>query len=142
MTVKKGDKVQVEYTGTFEDGTVFDSSEKHGKPLEFESGKGMVIKGFEDAIMGMKEGEEKEVKLEPKDAYGEPNPQLVQKVPREHLPAEHEPKEGMMMLITLPTGQQMPARIESVTKDEVGLDLNHPFAGRVLNFKLKVVKIN
>ena len=60
MPATKGNKVKIEYTGTFEDGTVFDSSEKHGKPLEFELGAGMVIKGFEAAVEGMEEGEEKE----------------------------------------------------------------------------------
>ena len=60
MPVKEGDKVKVEYTGTFDDGTVFDSS-KDKAPLEFEAGKGMVIPGFDKAIIGMGEGEEKEI---------------------------------------------------------------------------------
>ena len=48
--VKKGNKVKVEYVGTLEDGTVFDSSEKHGQPLEFEAGSGQLIKGFDNAV--------------------------------------------------------------------------------------------
>jgi len=67
MAVKNGDKVKVEYEGKLDDGTVFDSSEKHGKPLELEIGTKKVIPGFENAIIGMKKGEEKEIKLEPKD---------------------------------------------------------------------------
>ena len=67
--VEKGNKVKVDYTGSFEDGNVFDTSE--GKqPLEFEVGSGQVIKGFDDALIGMEKGEEKEVKIESKDAYG------------------------------------------------------------------------
>ena len=60
MPIKHGDKVKIEYTGTLEDGTVFDSSERHGSPLEFEVGARHVIKGFENAVMGMEKGEEKE----------------------------------------------------------------------------------
>ena len=71
MIVKKGSKVKVDYTGTFDDGTVFDASEKHGQPLEFEAGSGQVIKGFDDAVMGMKKGEEKKIVLPAKEAYGE-----------------------------------------------------------------------
>ena len=60
MPVKKGDKIKVDYTGTLEDGTVFDTSE--GKqPLEFEAGSGQLIKGFDNAIIGMEKDEEKEI---------------------------------------------------------------------------------
>jgi FKBP-type peptidyl-prolyl cis-trans isomerase 2 len=140
MPVKTGDKIKVEYTGTLEDGTVFDSSEKQGKPLEFEVGTKQVIKGFEDAIVGMEPGEEKEIKLEPKDAYGDPNSDLVKKVPRDKLPQE-DLQPGMMLVMKLPNGMQMPAKIIEVGDAEVTIDLNHPLSGKVLNFKLKVVEI-
>jgi len=139
MSVKKGDKVKVEYTGTFEDGTVFDSSEKHGKPLEFEVGAGQVIKGFDEAMIGMETDEEKEVKIEPKEAYGDVDARLVKKVPKEQLPKDKELKAGMMLGVTLPNGQQMPAKIKEVGDTEVTVDLNHPLAGKILNFKLKLV---
>lgn len=141
MTVKKGDKVKVEYTGTLEDGKVFDSSERVGKPLEFEIGAGQIIPGFEKAVMEMKKGDEKEIKLKPEEAYGAPNPQLVKKVPKEQLPPGQEPKPGMILLIKLPTGQQVPARITEVTDKDVSIDLNHPLAGKTLNFKIKLVDV-
>mgnify|MGYP000061845617 CR=1 FL=1 len=74
--IVKGNKVKIEYTGTFEDGTVFDSSEKHGKPLEFEVGAGQVVPGFDQAVEGMEEGEEKEITIKPEEGYGEINPEL------------------------------------------------------------------
>ena len=61
-TIKTGDKVKIEYTGTLDDGTIFDSSAEHGNPLEFQVGGGQVIKGFDDAVLGMKENEEKQFK--------------------------------------------------------------------------------
>jgi len=139
MTIKKGDKIKVEYTGTLEDGTVFDTSE--GKaPLEFEVGSGQIIKGFDEGVIGMNVGEEKDIKIEPKDAYGERNDQLLKKVPREQLPKEQEPKVGMMLLLKSPDGaQQVPAKITEVNDKEITIDLNHPLAGKTLNFKIKIV---
>jgi FKBP-type peptidyl-prolyl cis-trans isomerase 2 len=141
MTIKKGDKIKVDYTGTLDDGTVFDTSE--GKqPIEFEVGKGMVIPGFDNAVVGMKKGEEKDVKLQAKDAYGERNDQLLKKVPKEQLPQGPEPKVGMMVGLSTPQGQQIPAKITEVTDKEITIDLNHPLAGKALNFKIKVVEVS
>lgn len=142
MTVKEGSKIKVEYKGSFDDGTVFDSSAKHGKPLELTIGSKQVIKGFEEGLMGMKVGEEKKISLEPKEAYGDYNPQLIQKIPREHLPKEQEPKTGMMLLMGTSDGMQVPVKITEVTDKDVSIDMNHPMVGKKLNFKLKVVEIN
>ena len=142
MKAEKGKKVKVEYEGKFDDGTVFDSTEKHeGKPLEFEVGAGQVVKGFDEAIDGMEVGEEKEVKLLPEKAYGHPNPAMIKSVPRDMLPKEPEPKEGMMLIMSTPQGQQLPAKIAEIGKDIVKVDLNHPLAGKTLNFKLKLVGV-
>ena len=138
MAIKKGDKVKIDYTGTFDDGTVFDTSE--GKqPIEFEAGSGMVIKGFDEAVIGMEAGEEKDVKIKPEEGYGQQNPQLIQKTPKDKLPKDPEPKIGMMLGIGTPDGKQMQARITEVSDTEVTIDLNHPLAGKTLNFKIKVV---
>jgi len=141
MAIKEGDKVKIEYEGKLDDGTVFDSSEKHGKPLEFEVGAGQVIKGFNDAVIGMEKDEEKEIKLEPKEAYGDNNPELVKKVPRDKMPKEPEPQPGMMLMMGLPDGKQIPAKITEVGDTEVTLDLNHPLAGQNLHFKIKIVEV-
>jgi FKBP-type peptidyl-prolyl cis-trans isomerase 2 len=141
LPVKKGDKIKVEYTGKLDDGTVFDSSEKHGEPLEFEVGSGQVIPGFDDAVTGMKKGEEKEFRLEPDEAYGPKDPNLVKALPKSQLPKDQEVKAGMMFIINLPNGMQIPATVVEVTEQEVTLDLNHPMAGEALNFKIKVVEI-
>ena len=142
MPVKEGDKIKVDYTGSFEDGTVFDASEKHGQPLEFEVGKHQVVPGFEKAVVGMVKDEEKEITLKPEEAYGEPNAELVKKIPRDNLPKEQEPEVGMMLMMQLPTGQQIPARIAEVGDKEVTIDLNHPLAGKTLKFKIKIVEIS
>ena len=139
MVAKIGSKVKVEYAGTLEDGTVFDSSEKHGKPLEFEIGSGQVIKGFEDAVVGMSEGQEKDISLRPSQAYGDRNPDLVKKVPRHKIPQEIT--AGMMLVMKLQNGMDIPAKIIDVSNETVTIDLNPPLAGKTLNFKVKVVEI-
>src|SRR3989338_4878217 len=122
MPVKQGNKVKVEYTGSLDDGTVFDSSAGR-EPL-----------GFDEGIEGMTKGEEKEIVILPADAYGEDNPELMRKVPRSKLPQDQEPKVGMLLAIGMPGGQQFPARIAEVSESDITLDLNHPLAGKTLHF--------
>ena len=124
-----------------EDGTVFDSSDNHGQPLEFKVGSGQVIPGFDKAVTGMKKGEEKEFDIKPGEAYGSPNPDLVHNIPKEHLPKEPEPKAGMILKMTLQDGRQIPAKIVKVEKDTVKVDLNHPLAGKKLHFRIKLTEI-
>jgi FKBP-type peptidyl-prolyl cis-trans isomerase 2 len=140
--VKSGDTIKIHYTGSLDDGTVFDSSEKHDQPLEFVVGGGQIIKGFDTAVIGMKVGEEKKIRLEPKEAYGDINPMLIRKFPKDKLPSDRDMKPGMMLLMGLPNGQQMPVKITEVETTEVTLDLNHPLAGKPLNFALKLMEIN
>ena len=141
MAVQKGNKVKVEYEGKFETGEVFDSSEKAGKPLEFEAGEGQVIPGFDNALIGMEKGEEKEVTIEAKDAYGERREELKQEVPKEKLPQEAELKPGMMLMVGTPDGKQMPVVITEITDKGAMIDFNHPLAGKKLIFKIKLVDI-
>jgi len=134
---------KVEYEGKLENGDVFDSTQHgdHSHPLEFEVGAGQIIPGFENAVIGMEIGEEKEIKLQPQDAYGNPNPDLVQKVPRNQLP-KVELKEGTLLALTIENGAQIPATITEVTDEIVTIDLNSPLAGKILNFKIKVLDVS
>jgi len=142
LVAKIGNKVKVEYVGKLDDGSIFDSSEDHGKPLEFEVGSGHVIKGFDDAIVGMNEGDEKEFTIHPAEAYGQHDPTLVQKVPREVFPQEAELTAGLLFEAGLPTGEKVPAMITAVDEGIVTVDLNHPLAGKTLNFKIKLKEIS
>ena len=91
------DTVKVHYKGTFLNGEEFDSSKKHGQPLEFIIGSGMVIPGFEKGVEGMEVGEEKEFTIEPADAYGERNEDLKKEIPKSQLPEGPEPQVGMAL---------------------------------------------
>ena len=137
--VKSGEYVQIEYTGTLEDGTVFDSSEKHGAPLQFQVGSGQIIKGFDEAVIGMNVGDSKTITLSPADAYGEPNPDMIRPIPKDQFPQGKDFQPGMIMMVGLPNGMQLPVKIVSVEAETITLDLNHPLAGKTLTFKIKMV---
>jgi peptidylprolyl isomerase len=141
MKVKTGDTVKIEYTGKFNDGEVFDSSEGR-EPLMFKVGEKQVIPGFEKEIEGMELNEEKTFKIKPADAYGERNDELVKEVPRSALPKDQEPEVGMHLMVQTPEGQQIPATISKVDEVNVTLDVNHPLAGKDLTFTIKVVEIS
>ena len=139
---EKGKKAHVHYTGTFDDGEVFDSSE--GKdPLAFEVGAQQVVPGFENAVEGMKVGDKKEISLEPNEAYGEPREELKQEVPREALgDMKDKVEEGMVLGVHHPQAPQpIPAKVVALSDDKVTLDMNHPLAGKKLNFKIELVKV-
>ena len=141
--VKTGDKVSVEYTGMFDNGEVFDTNihGDHAHPLEFTVGNKMVIQGFDNAVIGMKQGDEKTFKIPANEAYGEKNSQLIQTIPKPaNFPAQA--KEGMIIGIGPSQDRQMPALIVKITDTEVTLDLNHPLAGKNLTFKIKIISIN
>ena len=140
MEVKKGSKIHVEYEGKFEDGEVFDSTEKHGgEPLVFVAGEGMVVPGFDNAVIGMKKGDEKEVTIKPEEGYGMPDERAIQKVPKRMMPGEI--KEGMEIGVPMQNGQMIPAKITKIDSDMVTIDMNHPLAGKTLLFKIKIVDI-
>lgn len=140
-TVENGHFVKVEYTGTFENGETFDSN-RNGHPMEVEVGAGRVIKGFEDALIGMAEKEQKTFTLPPEEAYGHRNNDLEQSFMRTELPEGFDPKVGQVLALRHPDGGQIPARVKYADDEKITVDLNHPLAGKTLTFDVQVVEIN
>ena len=137
--MKPGSKVKVHYTGSLNDGSVFDSSD--GKePLEFTIGEKQVIPGFENGIKEMKLNEEKTIKINAKEAYGERDERMVVSIPRDKFPPDVQ--AGGTLILKDPNGERMPAAVKEIKENEVLIDMNHPLAGKDLNFKVKVVAIN
>ena len=136
---KEGDAVQVHYTGTLDSGKMFDTSE--GKdPLQFKIGEHKVIPGFEK---GVEEGQEKEVKIPPEEAYRQYKEEGVKNIPKTAFPSENRDKikKGIMMGITSPEGHKMFARVLDVTSDQIKIDFNHPLAGKDLKFDIELLDI-
>lgn len=138
--VKDGDTVKVHYTGTLNDGTVFDSSRERD-PLEFTMGSGMLIPGFEKAVTGKSVGDTTKVTIPPAEAYGEVNEELVLDIPRSQVPEHITPEVGMMLQLQT-DGGVMEVVITSVSDESVVLDANHPLAGQDLTFEIEIVGIN
>lgn len=133
-----GDTVHVHYTGTLDDGSIFDSSADRA-PLEVTLGNGQVIPGFEEALMGMVEGGTKSVTLEPENAYGPHNPQLIQTVQRAQIPAEIALEPGVALQAEDESGNQIQFTVMELDDEIVTLDANHPLAGQALTFAVELV---
>ena len=140
MVAKANDKVKVHYKGTLSNGEIFDSSEGR-EPLEFTLGGGQVIPGFDNGVMGMKIDESKTINIPAEEAYGEARAELIQEVPKEHLPAEIHPEVGMQLMSQAPNGQQIPLIITEVKDETITVDANHPLAGKDLTFELTLMEI-
>lgn len=138
--VKTGDVVNVHYHGTLTDGSTFDSSEGR-EPLSFTAGSGQVIKGFDDAVMDMKVGEKKTVRIPVANAYGERNEDMIMEHPVADFPADMKPEIGMELQMGDDSGNVFPVVIVEVNDETVLLDANHPLAGEDLTFEIELVSI-
>lgn len=137
---KKGDKVQVNYKGYLEDGTIFDSSE--GKsPLDVTLGSGTVIPGFDAALVGMAAGDKKTVKIPMDQAYGNHNAEMVMQMPKSQVPPDLKPEIGDKLQVGGPTGELMAVEVIDIDDDFIVLDANPPLAGKDLTFDLELVAI-
>jgi peptidylprolyl isomerase len=133
--------VTVKYTGKLADGTIFDASPEDS-PLSFIIGRQEVIKGFEEAVIGMSQGEAKTVVIEPDQAYGEPNPALTEEINRSDLPENIDLIEGGQLEVTQGDGSILRLMIDKVTDETVTLDANHPLAGKALTFVIEMLEVD
>jgi len=139
--VKYGDVVRVQYTGSLEDGTVF-SKTKEQEPLEFTLGKGQIIPGLENAIVGMELDELKTIKVNAEDAFGPRLDELVITVDRNKLPEDLKFEIGDRLKVPREDGQTTSVKVTSISERNVTLDANHPLSGKNLIFDIKLLEIN
>ncbi|MGC1308348.1 MAG: peptidylprolyl isomerase [Phormidesmis sp.] len=137
---KSGDKVRVHYTGTLNNGQVFDSS-KSRAPLEFTLGSGMVIPGFDAAVTGLTPGESVVKTIPVADAYGAYRKDMVADIEKDKIPADFDLEIGQRLEMQVPNGDAMAVTITDIKDNMVTLDGNHPLAGQDLTFELELVEI-
>jgi len=141
MPVKYGDVIKIQYEASYEDGTTFDSTKKNGgEPLKFQLGMGQIVRGFEEELIGMEIGEEKSFTLQPANAYGDFDPLLVKKVDLSQITGDISLELGKDYDVVAPNGMSSTGKIRLIEKDFILVDLNHPYAGKVLNFKVKILE--
>ena len=138
--VKSGDKVKVHYHGKLTSGETFDSSEGRA-PLEFEVGSGMVIRGFDDGVTGMKVGDKKTLNIPFNEAYGPRNPEMIVEFPKDKLPSDMELEVGMPLVMTGGGNEQFQVVVSQIKENSILLDANHPLAGQDLVFDIELVEI-
>ena len=140
-SAKNGDTVKVHYTGKLENGEVFDSS-KDREPLMFVIGEGNVIPGFENGVLGMEEGDSKNISLAPEEAYGERRKELVVEIEKGQFPENITPSVGLQLQMTQQNGDPIHVVITAIHEERVTLDANHPLAGKTLFFDIQLVEIS
>ena len=137
---KDGDTVTVHYTGKLEDGTVFDSSINRD-PLEFTLGQGMLIPGFEQAVIGMSPGESKTADVAADLAYGPYREEMVVDIDRQEFPPHFQPEVGQQLQIPQSDGRVTRLIVTAISEQKVTLDANHPLAGEELTFDIQLLEI-
>ncbi len=141
--VQVGDVVSIHCVGRLGSGEVFEDTSQ-GDPFVFEVGSPEIIPGLSEAVLGMTEGEEREVVIPKEKAFGERDENLIRNIPREGLSLDVEPAPGLMLnlIVDTPQGEMtFPAMVVEVSPEEIVLDLNPPLAGEDLYFNIKLVKI-
>ncbi|NVO65926.1 FKBP-type peptidyl-prolyl cis-trans isomerase [Methanofollis tationis] len=133
-----GDTVAVIYTGTLEDGTIFDRPEE---PRQVTIGAGEINQAFEEALVGMAPGETKKVVLPAERAYGPYRKNLVFRLKRRDLHLPEEPVPGGTARISLKGGTSTLVTVLKADRKTVTVDANHPLAGKDLTFAITLVEI-
>ena len=139
--VTEGSKVKVHYTGTFDDGEVFDSS-RQTDPFEFEVGAGQVIPGLDNAVVGMQAGDSKQIRLEEEEAYGPYRDEMVFDADPSQFEEGLSPQVGQQFQTQLQDGSPLLLTVKAVDDGKITLDANHPMAGKALNFDLEIISID
>lgn len=139
MAVEDGKKVTFHFTLTVDKKVIQTSEGK--EPMSYTHGSGQIIPGLAAEIEGMNEGEDKTIMVSAQDAYGEANPEAFKELPKSSLPEGLTPQKDIMLQISTPEGQAIPARISEVKEESIVIDMNHPLAGKDLQFDVKVVSI-
>ncbi len=146
--VKKGDFIKINYTGYVKDTkevvdtTVESIAKEHNlsgkfEPIVIVAGKNYLIKGVDNALIGMKEGEKKEVVVLPRDGFGERKPELIKTFSMRQFSKNNRlPKVGDTIQIGNVYG-----RVININGGRVRVDFNHPLAGKTLIYELEVLEI-
>ena len=137
---KAGDTVKVHYTGTLDDGSIFDSSLKRN-PLEFTIGGGMLLPAFESGVIGLRPGESGSIVVSAEEGYGLREEQLIGSIPLDRLPPDLNPQVGMKLQMKTPEGELLMMTVVELRKSSITVDGNHHLAGQNLNFNIRLVEI-
>ena len=135
-----GKVLKVHYEGTFDNGEKFDST-YGGNPLEFTCGIGSLIRGFDKAVADMEIGDVVNVHIEPEEAYGPHDDRYIITMGKDEIPKTEELHEGDQVMLQDEMGRPFDALVSYVDDEKISFDLNHPMAGKALNFKIELLEV-
>lgn len=137
--IEQGSHVRLHYVLKV-DGRAIDTS-RDAEPIEYTHGESQILPGLEEQLQGLEEGQHKVVAVEPEGAYGQPDPEAVRSFPRSAFRDLQEVRAGQMIRGKV-GGDEFRATIVSVDADQVLLDMNHPLAGKTLEYEVEIVKVD
>ncbi|MFH1415600.1 MAG: peptidylprolyl isomerase [Elusimicrobiota bacterium] len=137
--VRAGNTVKVQFYA-FIDGELFDKSAE-GEPLKFTVGQDSVIPGLDKAVLGMGINENRKVTISPEDAFGLRDENKIGELPRTAFPPDYDYRIGKIATIQDNEGNRMKGMIIKINEENISIDLNHPLAGKKIDFEIKVISI-
>ncbi len=139
MQIAENTAVSIHYTLTNDQGEVLDSS-KGGDALVYLHGSGNIISGLEAALVGKKVGDKFNVRIEPKDAYGEVADDMVQIISKDMFEGIDQIEVGMQFHADVSYGSGV-VTVVNIDGDNVTIDGNHPLAGEALTFDVEIIDV-
>ncbi len=140
MKAGKDTVVSLHYTLSV-DGEKRESSHDIDEALWVLLGHGQLISGLENALEGREAGEELAVDVAPADGYGERDESQVQRLSKKYFPDASRLKPGMVTVLSLKEGGQRAVTVRKVGMSTIDVDLNHPMAGKLLHFDVKLLEV-
>ncbi len=138
-TVKDNLVITLDYKLIVEDEMM--ESTEDGEPIKFIQGIGQIIPGLENALYGLKIGDQKTVVIQPEDGYGEYDPESLQEAKKEEFSEEIPLDVGTFLDLEDDEGDILSAQIVAAEEDTVTLDFNHPLAGKTLTFEITLTDL-
>ncbi|WP_043308918.1 FKBP-type peptidyl-prolyl cis-trans isomerase [Pseudomonas sp. ML96] len=132
-------EVTLHFALKLENGDVVDSTFDK-QPATFKVGDGNLLPGFEAALYGFKAGDKRSLQIAPESAFGQPNPQNVQVMPRSQF-QDMELSEGLLIIFNDAANTELPGVVKAFDESQVTIDFNHPLAGKTLSFDVEIIEV-
>ena len=140
VPISEGTRVFLNFSVSLEDGSEVDTN-FGGDPVDFAVGDGSLLPGFERRLFGMTAGQRQMFRVPPEDAFGQPNENNVQRLPRDQFEEDIDLEIGLVFSFADAGGGELPGMIIAFDDEEVTIDFNHPLAGRTILFDVQVHRV-
>ncbi|GAB3479405.1 FKBP-type peptidyl-prolyl cis-trans isomerase [Marinomonas epiphytica] len=136
--VTENSRITLHFELSLEDGSIVDTNFSQ-TPASFAFGDGSLLPAFEEALLGMSEGQESRFEMPPEKAFGVRNESNIQRIARTQFSMDLE--EGMVVSFADVSKNELPGVIAAINENDVEVDFNHPLAGRTLTFRAHIISV-